>query len=96
MPIRKDSDSELDDLEGETLSKKDASCSDLRILRNAYYAAYSYPFKSADLTEFFKKYDWYQPNPKFNVKKISAAESRELFYKVNIVKELEKKKGCKN
>ena len=35
--------------------------SDLRILRNYFYARLFYKFKSKDLSTFFSKYSWYQP-----------------------------------
>lgn len=34
---------------------------ELRILRNMYFAQYSYCFKSADLQEWFSRFPWYEP-----------------------------------
>lgn len=36
--------------------------SELRILRNTIYARHGYIFKSADLREYFSKFDWYTPS----------------------------------
>lgn len=33
----------------------------LRLIRNAIFAKYGYKFKSDELSEYFSKFDWYQP-----------------------------------
>jgi len=35
---------------------------DLRLLRNEIFARHGYIFKSPELTDFFSKFEWYQPN----------------------------------
>ncbi len=95
VPTTEPWDEDLKALEARILRNPDASCKDLRIMRNAYYATKNYPFKSADLTQFFKQYSWYEPNPQFNPKKLSVVESGDLFSHVNAVKAIEKQKGCK-
>jgi hypothetical protein len=58
---------------------------DLRILRNSIFAKHGYIFKSQDLTNIFKKYNWYSPklndvdqlltiNDKYNIDIISQWE----------------------
>ncbi len=94
-PDRESWDLDLFDLERKTLEKKDASCEELRILRNAYYAPFGYPFKSEDLRSYFGKYNWYKANPKFDVNKITAQDRKRLFQLAKVVKDLETKKGCK-
>ena len=37
-----------------------------RYLRNLIYARHGYIFKSADLNEYFSKFNWYKPNPNFS------------------------------
>jgi hypothetical protein len=41
--------------------KNITDASQLRILRNAVYAANGYRFKSADLASYFQRYSWYRP-----------------------------------
>ncbi len=43
---------------------------DLRILRNEIYAHYGYSFHSPDLIAHFSKQWWYQPNPKYDPRKL--------------------------
>ncbi len=37
------------------------SSQQLRLLRNSIYAIHGYIFKSADLTRYFSRFDWYRP-----------------------------------
>lgn len=43
---------------------KNATLSQLRLIRNTIYAKYGYTFKQKELQEHFSKFDWY--SPKFN------------------------------
>lgn len=63
---------------------------ELRIIRNSIYAKHNYIFKSDDLSDYFKKYDWYSPNldnvdhlltanDKFNISLISKLEQKAKF-----------------
>jgi hypothetical protein len=73
---------------------EDPTCKDLRIARNRYYAWYGYPFKSADLKDYFKKQWWYQEDPNFDVKKLSTEAQEILGSSVRAINALEKEKGC--
>lgn len=42
---------------------QDLSSSELRILRNSFFALQGYDFQSWDLKSYFNGYDWYQPKP---------------------------------
>ena len=42
----------------------DMNGSELRILRNAIFAMHGYIFKSADLRNYFKQFNWYVPRYK--------------------------------
>lgn len=48
-------------IEEEDLQKLDKS--QLRLLRNYYFARHGYVFQSADLREFFDQFSWYLPDP---------------------------------
>ncbi len=82
-------------LESGTMEKKDATCEELRLLRNAYYAAYDYPFQSADLKEYFGKKWWYRANPKVDLSKLPAEEQQWLNDQVKPVQAREKELGCR-
>ena len=41
----------------------DLSVSDLRLIRNSYYAIHGFKFKSAELNAYFNKFTWYIPDP---------------------------------
>ena len=47
---------------------------DYRILRNAIYARHGYIFKSADLTEYFSSFSWYEPRYSDVTSKLSSIE----------------------
>lgn len=51
---------------------------DLRILRNAIYAKHGYKFKSADLQEYFGRFDWYTPMYSDVTGQLSAIEKSNL------------------
>lgn len=53
--------------------------SELRILRNAIYAFHGYVFKSADLDRYFKKCDWYFPNPNLKIEDIKLSSEQQRF-----------------
>ena len=53
----------------------------LRIQRNLIFARYGYKFKSKDLSEYFSKFDWY--NPLYNdVKKQLTENDKELITEI--------------
>lgn len=58
------------------LAKMDNS--ELRILRNMIYAKHGHLFKSADLTNFFSKFEWYRPHRKVNESEFSKNEKKLL------------------
>lgn len=53
-------DKRLDELNLASLTKKQ-----LRLLRNMIYAKHGYSFKSEDLQNHMKHFDWYKPSDKF-------------------------------
>lgn len=72
------------------LSKKD-----LRIIRNTIFAKYGHKFESRDLTDYFRKFDWYMPatktyqineNEKQIVSSIKEIEASLSIKKSNILK----------
>ncbi len=73
----------------------DQSCKSLRQGRNAYYAWFGYPFKSADLKAYFGKQWWYKEDPNFDIKKLPAAQQELIGLFAKYYKQLEKKNGCK-
>ena len=74
---------------------KEETCRKLRMMRNTYYAWYGYPFRSADLREYFKKQWWYKEDPNFDVKKLPAKAQSILGYTSKAYKKLEKEHQCK-
>ena len=61
---------------------------DLRKLRNFIFAKHSYIFKSQDLSEYFKQFDWYEAKYENVDDKLSAGEKKF----VSLVKEIEDRK----
>lgn len=53
---------------------------DLRLLRNAIFARHGYIFKSADLTEYFSKFSWYQPKHKDVTAFLSKLEQQNIAF----------------
>lgn len=51
---------------------------DLRILRNMVYARRGYTFKSQMLSEYFYAMEWYEPDPKYTTKKLTALDWRNI------------------
>lgn len=47
------------------------SDSDLRILRNSFFAIHGYSFNSHDLHDYFSQYIWYIPDPNINEQSIN-------------------------
>jgi len=62
----------------------------LRLLRNALYARHGRIFKSKDLTEFFKKYKCYQPDPNFDESRLNEIEKANIEKISGYEKELKK------
>ncbi|MFC2098312.1 YARHG domain-containing protein [Bacteroidota bacterium] len=61
---------------------------DLRKLRNYIFARHSYIFKSQDLSEYFRQFDWYEAKYENVDDKLSAADIKF----VGLVKEIENRK----
>jgi hypothetical protein len=57
----------------ENLSRRD-----LRLLRNLVYARRGYEFKSELLTEYFESTDWYEPDPSFSEKRLTAIDKKNI------------------
>ena len=72
----------------------DNKCKGLRILRNALYAWFGYPFKSADLKQHFEKQWWYKADPGFDFQKLSDLDRKALLESVKLIKAEEKAQGC--
>lgn len=85
-----------EDLDPDTESNKKLSCNDLRIIRNTYYAILGYPFKNAELKAHFGKQPWYKPNPEFDLKKMPARQRDWLKSKLGDVRDIQKRRGCRN
>jgi hypothetical protein len=62
----------------------------LRLLRNEIFARHGYIFKSQELTDYFSKFDWYQPNLTSDQvdKKLSETDR----YNISLIKSLESDK----
>lgn len=56
------------------------SVGDLRLLRNAIFARHGYIFKSADLTEYFSNFSWYQPKYKDVTAYLSKLEQQNVAF----------------
>jgi hypothetical protein len=69
------------DLQNKTLEE-------LKLLRNEIYARHGYIFKSKELFEYFRKQDWYKPDPNFTETMFSE-EEKEMIKKL---RELENQK----
>ena len=54
------------------------SKAELRILRNAIFAAHGYMFKSDDLRAYFAEFDWYNPAYKDVSAKLSSIEKKNI------------------
>lgn len=61
---------------------------DLRKLRNYIFARHSYIFKSQDLSEYFKQFDWYEGKYENVDDKLSATDKKFI----SLVKEIEDRK----
>ena len=59
---------------GELDPDEDYTKGELRLLRNAIYAQYGYPFKSKDLQDYFSQFDWYIPDPNLTMEQILLTE----------------------
>jgi len=72
------------------------SKSQLRILRNAFYAREGYDFKSADLRELFSQFDWYKKT--LERRKIYDLKNEDIFIpscdmeRINLILEVERNK----
>ena len=68
--------------------------SELRILRNAFFARFGYNFKSKDLQEFFGKFDWYNElvdsNKTFELTNADLVVSPKDYERIKLIKEIEK------
>ena len=51
---------------------------DLRLLRNMIYARRGRPFKSPLLDAYFSAMDWYQPDPAYTDKRLSAVDQKNI------------------
>ncbi len=54
------------------------SPAELRVWRNAIYARYGYPFKSADLQEIFGDQGWYEPRSPFDSSQLTATDNANI------------------
>jgi len=70
--------------------------SELRILRNAFFARFGYNFKSKDLQEFFGRFDWYNElldsNKTFELTNEDLVVSPKDYERIELIKEIEKMK----
>lgn len=48
----------------------------LRLLRNVAYARHGYRFKSADLSDYFRRSGWYRPDPSFDHRRLTPQDVR--------------------
>lgn len=62
------------------------SPAELRVWRNAIYARYGYPFKSADLQEIFEQQGWYERRSPFDSSQLTARDKANIA----LIKEAEK------
>ncbi|MCR4734109.1 MAG: YARHG domain-containing protein [Treponema sp.] len=46
----------------------------IRYLRNLIYARHGYIFKNEELNDFFRKFNWYKPNPDFTEAELNREE----------------------
>jgi len=64
---------------------------DLRLLRNEIFARHGYIFKSPELTDFFSKFEWYQPNlTSDQIDKVLTEIDR---YNISLIKTVEQENG---
>jgi hypothetical protein len=61
---------------------------ELRIIRNTLFAQYGFVFSSKDLDEYFRKFEWYIPNP--NLKQTDIELTKEELEFLTIILQLEK------
>lgn len=57
---------------------KDLDKSQLRILRNSYFARHGYIFNDPELTKFFNQFDWYHPYTKDVIHNFSQIEKHNV------------------
>lgn len=57
---------------------RDLSRRDLRLLRNMVYARRGRPFKSALLTEYFYRMEWYAPDPAYTDARLTDTDNRNV------------------
>lgn len=57
---------------------RDLSRRDLRLLRNMVYARKGRPFKSALLTEYFYRMEWYEPDPAYTDARLTDTDNRNI------------------
>lgn len=50
------------------------SAKDLTYLRNKVFAKHGYVFKSQELNNYFKQFNWYRPNPNVTANALNSTE----------------------
>ncbi len=61
-----------------TVDLEGLSPAELRVWRNAIYARYGYPFKSADLQEIFEQQPWYERQSPFDASQLTATDKANI------------------
>ncbi len=59
--------------------KNEFTKDDFLILRNAVYATHGYSFKNQDLSMYFRKFEWYIPDPNITAEKIILNDQEKKF-----------------
>jgi hypothetical protein len=70
---------------------QDYNNSELRILRNAFFALQGYDFQSWDLKSFFNCYDWYEPRPGVKADPATLDENQKRLFDLVVVEEARRK-----
>lgn len=60
---------------------------DLRLLRNEIFARHRYIFKSQELTNYFSKFDWYEPN--LTLDQVDKKLTKTDRYNISLIKSVE-------
>ena len=71
----------------------DLTPKNLRFIRNEIFARHGYIFKSNDLTDYFSKFEWY--DPKFKVNQIEDKLTDIDQFNIKLIKSIEKFKNIK-
>ena len=74
----------------DSIEISEMTSANLRLLRNEIFARHGYIFKSQELTNYFSKFDWYQP--KLTSDQVDKKLSETDRYNISLIKSLENDK----